>query len=146
MNNDFRYMKFIYLHCAQHKLPVGLLAQLVERFTGIAEVMASNPVRAWIFSGPIFNYLFSSVLSCEDLLNSFLHRQLGGKLNSLFITWMVYLDTTYWLALSWLVSSVNRVLHRYRGGHGFKSSTGLNFFKVLFSTTSSVVFLAARIS
>ena len=146
MNNDFRYMKFIYLHCAHHKLPVGLLAQLVERFTGIAEVMGSNPVRAWIFSGPIFNYLFSSVLSCEDLLNLFLHRQLGGKLNSKFITWMVYLDTTYWLALSWLVSSVNRALHRYRGGHGFKSSTGLNFFKVLFSTTSSVVFLAARIS
>ena len=46
MNNDFRYTKFIYLHCAHHKLPVDLLAQLVERFTGIAEVMGSNPVRA----------------------------------------------------------------------------------------------------
>ena len=31
------------------QLPVGLLAQLVERYTGIAEVMGSNPVRAWIF-------------------------------------------------------------------------------------------------
>ena len=31
------------------QLPVGLLAQLVERCTGIAEVMGSNPVRAWIF-------------------------------------------------------------------------------------------------
>ena len=29
------------------QLPVGLLAQLVERCTGIAEVMGSNPVRAW---------------------------------------------------------------------------------------------------
>ena len=28
------------------QLPVGLLAQLVERCTGIAEVMGSNPVRA----------------------------------------------------------------------------------------------------
>ena len=28
------------------QLPVGLLAQLVERYTGIAEVMGSNPVRA----------------------------------------------------------------------------------------------------
>ena len=27
-------------------LPVGLLAQLVERCTGIAEVMGSNPVEA----------------------------------------------------------------------------------------------------
>ena len=51
-----------------------------------------------------------------------------------------------WPAPSWLVSSVGRALHRYRRGHGFKSRTGLNFFQVLFSTTSSVVFLAARIS
>ena len=36
------------------QLPVGLLAQLVERCTGIAEVMGSNPVQAWIFSGLIF--------------------------------------------------------------------------------------------
>ena len=28
------------------QLPVGLLAQLVERCTGIAEVMGSNPIRA----------------------------------------------------------------------------------------------------
>ena len=59
-------MKITYVHCGeetnirdprsyQHywtsKLPVGLLAQLVERCTGIAEVMGSNPVRAWIFLG-----------------------------------------------------------------------------------------------
>ena len=59
---------------------------------------------------------------------------------------MVYLDPTYWPAPSWLVSSVSRALHRYRRGHGFKSHTGLNFFQVLFLITSSVVFLAARIS
>ena len=33
------------------QLPVGLLAQLVERCTSITEVMGSNPVQAWIFSG-----------------------------------------------------------------------------------------------
>ena len=33
---------------------LGLLAQLVEHCTGIAEVMGSNPIQAWIFSGPIF--------------------------------------------------------------------------------------------
>ena len=33
----------------------------------------------------------------------------------------------------WLVSSVDRALQRYRRGHGFKSSTDLNFFKALFS-------------
>ena len=36
------------------QLPVGLLAQLAEHLTGIAEVMGSNPVQAWIFSGLIF--------------------------------------------------------------------------------------------
>ena len=40
VNEDFRYMK------KKNQLPVGLLAQLVERCTGIAEVMGSNPVRA----------------------------------------------------------------------------------------------------
>ena len=47
--------------CTQfiNQLPVGLLAQLVERCTGMAEVMGSNPVRAKIFfSGPIHNYSF----------------------------------------------------------------------------------------
>ena len=32
------------------QLPVGLMAQLVEHRTGIAEVMDSIPIQAWIFS------------------------------------------------------------------------------------------------
>ena len=43
------------------QLPVGLLAQLVERCTGIAEVMGSNPVRAWIFFRSYLQLLFSVV-------------------------------------------------------------------------------------
>ena len=35
-------------------LSVGLLVQLVERCTGIAEVKGSNPVQAWILSGLLF--------------------------------------------------------------------------------------------
>ena len=51
-----------------------MLAQLVERCTGIAEVMGSNPVRAWIFFQVLFTTThFSSVLSCEDLLISSFH-------------------------------------------------------------------------
>ena len=48
MNNDLRYMKFIYLHCGEETNLLGpnMLAQLVERCTGIAEVMGSNPVQA----------------------------------------------------------------------------------------------------
>ena len=52
-------------------------------------------------------------------------------LKSSFITRMVYLDPVP----SWLVSSISRALHRYRRGHGFKSRTDFNFFRVLFSTT-----------
>ena len=48
------------------QLPVGLLAQLVEHCTGIAEVMGSNPVQAWIFFRPSFHYCLSSVHYCED--------------------------------------------------------------------------------
>ena len=47
------------------QLPVGLLAQLVEHCTGIAEVMGSNPVQAWIFFRPSFHYYLSSVCYCE---------------------------------------------------------------------------------
>ena len=38
------------------QLPVGLLAQLVEHCTGIAEVMGSNPVQALIFFKSYFSY------------------------------------------------------------------------------------------
>ena len=46
VNEDFRMdWMFIWTQFID-QLPVGLLAQLVERCTGIAEVMGSNPVRA----------------------------------------------------------------------------------------------------
>ena len=39
-----------------NQLPVGLLAQLVEHCTGIAEVLDSNPIQAWIFFRPYFHH------------------------------------------------------------------------------------------
>ena len=41
------------------QLTDGLIAQLVEHCTGIAEVMGSNPVQAWIF----FQALISQLLN-----------------------------------------------------------------------------------
>ena len=38
--------------------PLGLFAQLVEHFTGIAEVMGSNPIQVWMFFRPYFHYCF----------------------------------------------------------------------------------------
>ena len=78
---DCDYMKIIYVNCGwrrqyesdlrsnEHYLSSSekrtekisgltsyqLVAQLVEHCTGIAEVMGSNPVQAWIFSGLIFS-------------------------------------------------------------------------------------------
>ena len=53
---DFHIFTIVYspLHgfiWNQHddQLPVGLLAQLVEHCTSIAEVMGLNPIQAWIF-------------------------------------------------------------------------------------------------
>ena len=46
------------------QLPDGLIAQLVEHCTGIAEVMGSNRVRPEFFSG--FNFCLSCVHNCDD--------------------------------------------------------------------------------
>ena len=43
------------------QFPVGFLAQLVERCTGIAVVMGSNPVRAWIVFRSYLQLLVSVV-------------------------------------------------------------------------------------
>ena len=64
-NKSFNYdvsrlQRFIWI---QHndQLSVGLLVQLVEHCTGIAEVMGSNLVRAWIFFRSYFQLLISVV-------------------------------------------------------------------------------------
>ena len=48
------------------QLPVGLTAQLEEHCTGIAEVMGSNPVQAWIFFRLSFRNCLSCVCNCDD--------------------------------------------------------------------------------
>ena len=52
-----------------------LFSFTIQVCAGIAEVMGSNPVRAWNFFQVLFTTTrFSSVLSCEDLLISSFHR------------------------------------------------------------------------
>ena len=62
MNDDFRYMEFIYLHCGE---VLRGAARSCEEL-----LISSLPYGPEFFSGPIFNYSFSSVLSCEELLIS----------------------------------------------------------------------------
>ena len=73
-------------------------------------------------------------------------KGLNCSANIIWIHLDVYLDPIHWPAPSWLVSSIGRALHRYHRGHGFKSRTGLNFFRSYLQLLVSVVFLAARIS
>ena len=51
----------VYLEPNDNQFQVDLLAQLVEHCTGIAEVMGSNPVQAWIFFRSYFHYCSTSV-------------------------------------------------------------------------------------
>ena len=71
---QFTYITSIYSQSLIHQftcLPIGiscqLLAQLVERCTGCAEVMGSNPYRLKFFSGLIFTAVKALFITyCED--------------------------------------------------------------------------------
>ena len=91
LSPQFKYMIFHIFVCILHllrvyitnsqcdQLPDGLIAQLVEHCTGIAEVMGSNPVLAWMFSKygttrkttqwyytqkRLIRYIYVSILKC----------------------------------------------------------------------------------
>ena len=99
----------------------------------------------------IYKY-FSQHLGSASL--SFPNHMKGCQLASKFTTWCnSFRDlVTLWVccialeggrciakwinersAPRWLHSSIDRALHWYRRGHGFKSRSGLNFFQALIS-------------
>ena len=108
-------------------------------------VQIKHPSDEWWFSIyeiHIFALRWRDEIKRSSQLRTLLKRVVENKTIQEFhiskITWMVYLDPTHWPAPSWLVSSIGRALHRYHGGHGFKSCTGLNFFQVLASLTITI--------
>ena len=133
------YVSYIYIHLfilygyitkSQYdQLPVGWIAQLVEHCTGIAEVMGSNPVQAWIF----FRLSFRNCLSCVVTARIFLLFDLSSAVHSFIHPSRVYYELIIWPSPSWLDSSVSGALHRHRRGHGFESRSSLNFFQAFFS-------------
>ena len=52
-------------------LPDGLIAQSVEHCTGIAQIMGSNPVQDWTFSG--FNFTTAQVVCITVMNNKFIY-------------------------------------------------------------------------
>ena len=69
------------------QLPDGSLAQLEERCTGIPELMGSNPVRAWIFSGLISATSLVVFIAARIAYISFLHRSAD--------IWFSYISSHY---------------------------------------------------
>ena len=79
---------------AWDQLPVGLIAQLVEHIIGIAEVIDSNPIQAWIFFS-CFNFTAVQVVyNCDDQsclhILSFSAVQIYGPLYKLFTCSRIY--------------------------------------------------------
>ena len=50
------------------QLPAGLIVQLLEHCTGIAEVMGLNPVQAWLFFS-VFNFTTAVVVCITVMIN-----------------------------------------------------------------------------
>ena len=111
-------------------------APIQEHCTGIAEVMCSNPVQAWIF----FRLSFRNCLSCVLTARIFLPFNLSSAVQNICFIYLhsfihpsrVYYELTIWPAASWLDSSVGRALHQHRKGHGFESCSSLNFSRLSF--------------
>ena len=74
--------------------PVGLIAQLVEHCTGIAEVMGSNPVQAWIF----FRLSFRNFLSCVVTARIFLLFDLSSAVQ-IYVSYIYIHLTQFCLVL-----------------------------------------------
>ena len=96
------------------QLPVGLLAQLIECCTGIAEVIGSNTVQAWIFSRPYLHHCSSSVHYCKDLFhiqvwNFILHNNTLLEYDFIFICWL-YGTHDYHMCLNPLTPKLSWVI------------------------------------
>ena len=60
--NEIQGILRVYYKLTKWPAPSGLIAQLVEHYTSIAEVMGSNPVQAWVF----FFFSGCCVCNCDD--------------------------------------------------------------------------------
>ena len=104
----------------------------IQACTGIAEVMGSNPVQAWIF---FFRLSFRNCLSCVVTARIFL---LFDFIRS--SKYMFHLFTFIFSSLTGILRTHNMTnsqlvehRHRHRRDHGFESRSRLHFFQAFFS-------------
>ena len=102
---------------ASSQFPVGLLAQLVEHCTGIAEVMGLNPVQVWIFFRPSPHHYLSSVHYCEDRFHIHVFNRSSNiwlpyihnrSIKSSWLTWNVCDYSEVWSVINCTVASSRR--------------------------------------
>ena len=107
---------------------------LNTRFTSIEDVMGSNTIQAWIFSG--FNNFITSEIVRVSVMMSHEYIFLKYMISHVFICILhllrVYYELTMGPAQSWLDSLGDRALHRYRRGHGLEYRSGPIFFRLNF--------------
>ena len=104
-----------------YQLPVGLLVQLVGRCTSIAEVMGSNPARAWIFLGLV------STTSSVVFIAAFLHCSAHIWFSYIYnhyssLGWFIWSQLNDQLPVGLLAQFLERCT-RYDRDHRFKSPT-----------------------
>ena len=122
---------FGYITKSQHdQLLAGLMAQLVEHCTGIAEVMGSNPVQAWIFHR-LISQLHKLLIRHAFIPFHALERHDPSYIHLYFLTSARILRPHNATSAIWLDSSVGRALHPYPKGHWLEFLPSLNFFRTL---------------
>ena len=105
----------------------------------------------WIF----FRLSFHNCLNCVLTTRIFLLLDLSSAVQKLYVSYIhnhlfslhgyiIIYELTIWPAPSWLDSSVGRALHQYCRGHGFKSRSSLNVFRLSFCNCLSCI-LTVRI-
>ena len=91
----------------------------------------SNVIIPWTIQDRLLTTTSLKLICFNAVLNMYIRRA------KIVLVYRIYPkirpEKKWWPASSWLVSSVDRALHRYRRAHGFKSRTELNFFQALFS-------------
>ena len=103
--DDFRYMKFIYLHCCEEMILLKRVVdnRIYEKFRPVQELnrcrALPTEVTSQLFSGPIINCSFQKCSQLRGSLNIISLPQCKYMsfiyLKSSFITWIVHLDPTH---------------------------------------------------
>ena len=141
MKRSIQYNYSILLPSTQVTLVLHKNIPLAKRYM-VNSVRTQASVNKWKIQFSLLKVFVSASERASTGMCEYIAWQGGKKANrkksdckyaSVLQQRVSVLEPTWWPAPGFLVSSVNRALHRYRRGHGFKSRTGLNFIQTIFS-------------